>query len=543
MRPTPSSLLVAAAFLFGIAPAAAQLSGTYAIPGDFVTLSAAAEALGAQGVSGPVVFELQSGTYTDRAEILAYPGASPTSGVTIRPTKGADVTFAPTASTPADDFVIHLNGADYVTIKGVRFEPGGATLERSILLTNGNREVVILGNQFVANGSSKAIEYDYSENRAAVAENIFITGNTISGFENGVWIGDPKNNSVYPVGLTVSGNTIDVIRNSVYVRGGRGVRVRDNTVRSSGASAMFLKLIDQLVVDGNSVTFARNSGIYVDQYIGEVDVSRNVTVAAQYGIRVDDGFSNRPVRVISNVSVGTDAPLSLTNVGVVRTWHNTLYRNGDGSGSALVQILGSFTTIDLSNNVLYSETSVSTVTSGRSGLTGDWNVVYAPGLTQTPQSLGTHSFVADPLFVDPEAGDFTPTGAALDATGAPVLATIDVNGADRAGLTPVDLGAVAFISASTDGDSEAGAAFALGEPFPNPAPAGTALTYDVPAPADVTVDVVDLLGRRVLVLASGPHAPDRYRVGVAAGTLAPGVYVVRMRAGAFAASAKLTVVR
>ena len=65
----------------------------------------------------------------------------------------------------------------------------------------------------------------------------------------------------------------------------------------------------------------------------------------------------------------------------------------------------------------------------------------------------------------------------------------------------------------------------------------------MPEAGEVTVELVDLLGRRVAVLAEGPHAVGRHQVEIEPGALAAGAYLVRMRAGSFVASERVTVVR
>ncbi len=90
--------------------------------------------------------------------------------------------------------------------------------------------------------------------------------------------------------------------------------------------------------------------------------------------------------------------------------------------------------------------------------------------------------------------------------------------------------------------------FALAPAYPNPFTRSATLTYQLAERADVRLEVFDLLGRRVAVLADGSHDAGRYTVqwdGVtAAGApLASGVYVYRLRAGDFTASQKMVLLR
>ncbi len=79
--------------------------------------------------------------------------------------------------------------------------------------------------------------------------------------------------------------------------------------------------------------------------------------------------------------------------------------------------------------------------------------------------------------------------------------------------------------------------------FPNPTAGGATVAFELAAPSDVAVDVIDLLGRRVAEAASGPRAAGPVRLAVPTGDLPSGVYVVRVRTDAGVASTRLTVVR
>ena len=93
------------------------------------------------------------------------------------------------------------------------------------------------------------------------------------------------------------------------------------------------------------------------------------------------------------------------------------------------------------------------------------------------------------------------------------------------------------------GETGVPTAFALAAPAPNPTASSAAIAFDVPASSSVSVQVYDLLGRRVATLAQGEVAAGRHTARLDAALLAPGVYVVRMEAGTFSATRRVTVVR
>ena len=87
-----------------------------------------------------------------------------------------------------------------------------------------------------------------------------------------------------------------------------------------------------------------------------------------------------------------------------------------------------------------------------------------------------------------------------------------------------------------------GSALVLAAPSPNPARSIVTLAYALPEPTDHALAVFDARGRRVATLAAGRTAGDR-RATLDASALAPGRYVVRLRAGDAVRSRPLTVVR
>ena len=95
--------------------------------------------------------------------------------------------------------------------------------------------------------------------------------------------------------------------------------------------------------------------------------------------------------------------------------------------------------------------------------------------------------------------------------------------------------------ASERGPNASGARLAIDGP--NPVRRETAVALTLASPEAVTVEVLDLLGRRVRTLHEGPLAAARHAVAFDARGLAPGVYVVRAEGETFAATQRVTVIR
>jgi photosystem II stability/assembly factor-like uncharacterized protein len=86
-------------------------------------------------------------------------------------------------------------------------------------------------------------------------------------------------------------------------------------------------------------------------------------------------------------------------------------------------------------------------------------------------------------------------------------------------------------------------ALALRTPRPNPARGTTTVGYTLRAPSTVRLDVLDVTGRGVAVLAEGPRRAGAHEAALDASGLAPGVYVVRLSAGGAVRTRRLVVAR
>jgi len=81
--------------------------------------------------------------------------------------------------------------------------------------------------------------------------------------------------------------------------------------------------------------------------------------------------------------------------------------------------------------------------------------------------------------------------------------------------------------------------FTLAAPFPNPFRETTTLSYALPAPADVRLEVFDALGRRVATVTESRRAAGTHEARFTARDLAPGLYLVRLTADGQTATRRL----
>jgi len=97
-------------------------------------------------------------------------------------------------------------------------------------------------------------------------------------------------------------------------------------------------------------------------------------------------------------------------------------------------------------------------------------------------------------------------------------------------------------------DDRLPAGYRLFQNYPNPFNAGTVIEFELPEPAEIQLDVFDILGRKVAQLADGRHAAGRHRIAwdgrTERGEEAPsGVYLYRLTAGNGSTGAKMLLLK
>ena len=85
--------------------------------------------------------------------------------------------------------------------------------------------------------------------------------------------------------------------------------------------------------------------------------------------------------------------------------------------------------------------------------------------------------------------------------------------------------------------------FRLHQNYPNPFNPTTRIRFSVPSYGPVSVEVFDIQGKRIGILAEGMFAPGTYEAEFNAERLASGIYYCRMRAGSVVETAKMMYVR
>jgi hypothetical protein len=105
-----------------------------------------------------------------------------------------------------------------------------------------------------------------------------------------------------------------------------------------------------------------------------------------------------------------------------------------------------------------------------------------------------------------------------------------------------DRGAYPFAT-SIIGDVSAPIVFALFPNYPNPFNAQTSISYTLPYASRVTLDIYDILGRKVQRLYDGNQAAGTHSLIWDAQAMASGMYFYKLTAGEYEKSSKMMLVK
>ena len=100
-----------------------------------------------------------------------------------------------------------------------------------------------------------------------------------------------------------------------------------------------------------------------------------------------------------------------------------------------------------------------------------------------------------------------------------------------------------MIVSTKDGNRKIPSSFAIAQNFPNPFNPSTTILFDVPIDNDVTIEVFDLLGRRVAAVVNEFVFAGEHSVMFDASRLSSGIYFYSMRAGSFTAVKKMSFIK
>ncbi len=396
----------------------AQLSGTYTIgsssDADYPSFTAAAEALTA-GVAGPVLFQVEPGTYNEYFSLGEIAGASATNRVTFLG-MGSDnqqVTVTYNAGYTSNA-TLTLNETDYVTFLNMTFANTSDAKARVMNLSGGIEYDRFYEVRFVGSVSTSNLDNDkdlvYRQSGAWTdVDNEFVGCEFVNGF----------------IALYYQGNNMSQFND--------GLLVQDCLFTNQCSKSIYITFTDHVIVSGNTINNShdiKSNYNAIDVYRGRygcifednvINVQRSENYTEVFKLRPCTGTADEPVVVRNNVvNLDCDANYSYAYVldnaasEYIYFAHNTARCTGSGvCGNLFVE--GSWENLFIYNNLLVNETSgyVFRFQSGSTtGRYSDYNRVAFSGMLGRVSSddysglaewnaLGfdTHSALCTPEFV------------------------------------------------------------------------------------------------------------------------------------------------
>lgn len=345
------------------------LNGTYTIdaagsgPMNFASFALAMDELGTYGVSGPVVFDVAPNTYTEQVVVPTIPGASSTNTVVFDGTSPSNTILTFGNQTVTEKYTLGFRNASWVTFRDMTIRSTNTTNAFTVhffgTMSNGNG----LSNCVIDNAGGM------NTTTTAVMGVAFAGGNT------------------YTAGsLTATNNRVD----SCTILGGYanisfygfnstnvnlGNYFRNNTMSSAYQWSMYMNLLHQATITGNTITgrtvgtlLASSVGIQLNScnstYPNAHNISNNIiTDVGQYGIQISSSTGTVGAKaLLSNNMIGGGFKNTTSAYGIFLTnsqWWNIYFNsvnvdaNVTGEAAALY-VTGTVNTfsVDARNNLL-----------------------------------------------------------------------------------------------------------------------------------------------------------------------------------------------
>lgn len=361
------------------------LSGTKLIAasgtGDYLNFTDAVNDIITYGVCGSVIFDVETGVYSEQFTIPEIQGMSSANNVTFRSQSGdsTDVVIEFTSTGTADNYVVEFDGGDFFTFEDLTIRNTGSLYMRSLVVggnstNNTLRNCVVESvNPVTSTSTNYALIYSTSGAPSVDSDWLF-ENNRINGGSYGVyWYGE-SSTPYQETGTVFDGN---VFENNYY----RGARLyyQDSATfvnnhasydagYTTGLDVFYFGYCDSSLVVANN--YARLDSLYGDGitlFYCEGSTSKQAMV-----------YNNQ---VIVNAPNTTSAVYGLysSNSDYSKFYHNSVYTNTGSASTRSFYTTGSIDN-EIVNNSLYNEgDGYALYTASAAAISmSDYNNLYAP---------------------------------------------------------------------------------------------------------------------------------------------------------------------
>ena len=426
----------------------AQLSGTYTIGtgGDYTSFADVTSDLNTLGVSGPVTFNILSGTYDEQLIVPYIPNTTETNTVVFQSATGdsADVVIRYIATGSDDNFVLKLKQCNYVTIRGITFTALDDVYGKVVMMEEYVYNSILENNCFNGTYNTNARGELALVNASNTALNNLKISNNL--FNHGSYAIFINSSAQYNNNSEITGNIIEGPGYAgIHLNRHNGTVVSDNRINGGSYGIYLTGSSNSVQVTMNRLTEISHTGLMIS----------NMKSAANF----ESLIANNTVSMTENGSIG----IQMSSCSFVNLYHNSVLLN---TSNKLAKVLYLTYCIDqtmnvMNNNLVALDEGFAIYSLGANQVKNcDYNNYYTTGrifaywggncedfrTLKTVSTKDTHSLFAYPNFTS--ASTLQPNSAWLDGAGTPVAeVTEDIDGIARDAMHP-DIGAVEFTASS-----------------------------------------------------------------------------------------------
>lgn len=427
------------------------MSGIYTIGGsnpDFTNFTEAVDALHNRGVADTVIFNVRDGDYNEQIELNEIAGTNATQPVIFQ-SESLDTNAVRLIANAGSDknYVVYLNGCDWVSFQKMTFEPTNVF----------NSRIIVFGKNSFHNSIESCLlkglpgDSDHlilSENVLSDS-NSFLNNHFLHG-DYGIYWDGVLSNGDYVKGLLVKGNHFDnQYRRGIYINDATELIITENEFTQTPIGIYFNDVSGGQITKNKIYNGISNTGIYCYN---------------------SNGSSTAPISLANNF-VQVDGPANESKYGItiracrfIELTNNTLRCSNPYYNSSPIFAYSS-DRISLTNNILANTGGGYALKTYEAIDSSNYNNLYTTGTKliewpsvvyetlaeyQTGTGLDAQSVSTDPSFIGEDT--YYATAFALDnkgKTSPTVLTDIDDNPRDS---SSPDMGVVEFTASSENVD-------------------------------------------------------------------------------------------
>lgn len=348
------------------------------------SLKEAIDQLASRGIDGPVRLRLNAGTYDENFEIPAIAGLSETNTLTIEPTSGhrGDVTLTNTHYHKPDydekkpnPGYFTIDGADYVTLRGLIFTTKKAEAPSLLQIRNGSQHLTIEDCEFSAPRMTEIVQGDISLIRThhwnqPYPNNDYLTlrnSHLVGGYDAINILGLGTTALPAQRGIILEGNTFENQgHKAIYLNCVADISVRSNHILGSGDvnyqyQGMDISLGEGVEIIGNRVLIKDISG----RNPSALGISLRRTSEHAQLIRKPSLLASNEVIIETSAKLSEAQAFSFTDEGLsdIKLLHNSALISGKHTGSKTASLsfsskgTGKITGLEVKNNLWQNLTS------------------------------------------------------------------------------------------------------------------------------------------------------------------------------------------